>query len=242
MREIYFLVIFFFGKALLSPSFEEFSYFFLMNVIGISKFTFALLVLLGNVCSIIGSLLYKAFFRKVATRTMILWAMIIGTVGMFLSFMLAKRWNLEIGIPDLAFLIFTDIVFSVISVITYSLPIMAFFAKVTPKKVEGTIFAFLTGTMNFCSTVVSPGMGTWINHQFVGVNKKDQSNYSNLILIGLIMHLFVFPLLLLIPTKKQVKKWNIKRKAEADVRYEERKKRRGEREEEEQALFDKKEG
>ena len=164
MKEIYFLVIFFFLKALLSPSFEEFSYFFLMNVIGVSKFVFSMLVLLGSVCSIIGSLLYKAFFRKVAVRIMILWAMIIGTVGLFFSFMLAKRWNLEIGIPDMAFLIFTDVVFSMVSVITYSLPIMGFFAKVTPKQVEGTIYAFLTGTMNFCATVVSPGMGTLINH------------------------------------------------------------------------------
>ena len=164
MREIYFLVIFFAIKAVLSPSFEEFSYFFLMNVIGVSKFMFSMLVLLGNVCSILGSLLYKAFFRKVATRTMILWAMIISTLGIFMSFCLAKRWNLQIGVPDMAWLIFTDVVFSMIAVITFSLPIMSFFAKVTPKKVEGTIYAFLTGTMNFCSTVISPGMGTWINH------------------------------------------------------------------------------
>jgi len=47
MKEIYFLVIFFIAKGILSPSFEEFTYFFLMDVIHISKFTFALLVLLG---------------------------------------------------------------------------------------------------------------------------------------------------------------------------------------------------
>jgi len=50
MKEIYFLVIFFVVKAFLCPSFEEFTYFFLMNVVGISKFVFALLVLLGNIC------------------------------------------------------------------------------------------------------------------------------------------------------------------------------------------------
>jgi len=50
---------------------------------------------------------------------MIFWAMVIGTIGIFMSFVLAKRWNLDMGIPDLAFLIFTDVVFSVVSVITY---------------------------------------------------------------------------------------------------------------------------
>ena len=47
MKEIYFLVIFFLAKAIIVPSFEEFSYFFLMNVVGISKFIFAVLVLVG---------------------------------------------------------------------------------------------------------------------------------------------------------------------------------------------------
>ena len=47
MREIYMIVIFFIAKGILNPSFEEFSYFFLLNVIGITKFMFALLILIG---------------------------------------------------------------------------------------------------------------------------------------------------------------------------------------------------
>lgn len=47
MREIYFIIIFFIVKGILNPTFEEFSYFFLLNVIGISKFLFAFLVLIG---------------------------------------------------------------------------------------------------------------------------------------------------------------------------------------------------
>ena len=46
-KEIYFVVIFFIAKGILMPTFEEFTYFFLMNEIKISKFVFALLVLLG---------------------------------------------------------------------------------------------------------------------------------------------------------------------------------------------------
>jgi hypothetical protein len=47
MREIFQVVIFFLALAILNPSFSEFSYFFLLNVIGISKFMFSLLVLIG---------------------------------------------------------------------------------------------------------------------------------------------------------------------------------------------------
>jgi hypothetical protein len=47
MREIYQIVIFFLGKGVLNPSFEDFQYFFLLNVIHISKLMFAILVLVG---------------------------------------------------------------------------------------------------------------------------------------------------------------------------------------------------
>ena len=47
MREIYSILIFFLLYGLLNPSFEDFSYYFLLNEIKISKFIFSLLVLLG---------------------------------------------------------------------------------------------------------------------------------------------------------------------------------------------------
>lgn len=183
MREIYFIIIFFVVKGIINPTFEEFSYFFLMNIIGVSKFVFALLVLIGQICHLIGALIYRAFCRNVETRTMIIFAMCTGSLGSILNFCFAKRWNLEVGIDDMFFLLFTDIVFNVLGTILYMLPILSLFAKITPPKIEGTIFAFLTGTMNFANTVISPGIGTWINHEFVGVNKHDLSDYSTLVLI-----------------------------------------------------------
>jgi len=58
------------------------------------------------------------------------------------------RWNLEAGIDDYVFLIFTDVVFGAIALSFGTLPILALFAKITPKRIEGTMFAFLTGTSN----------------------------------------------------------------------------------------------
>ena len=138
---------------------------------------FAMLVLIGQICHIIGALIYKAVCRNIETRWMVFFAFVVNVIGSFLNYAFAKRWNLDWGIPDLYFLLFTDVVFSVISTILYSLPILALFAKITPPRVEGTIFAFLTGTMNFSGTVISPAVGTWLNNKFVGVNKNDLSGY-----------------------------------------------------------------
>ena len=215
MREIFQVVIFFIALAILNPSFSEFSYFFLLNVIGISKFMFSLLVLIGQLSHIVGALIYKAWCRNVDTRTMVLASMCCTIVSNFLNYCFAKRWNLSWGIPDLFFLLFTDIVFAVISTLLYTLPIMALFAKITPARIEGTTYAFMTGTMNFGSTVISPGIGTFINHQWVGVNKHDLSDYSVLVLISLFCSIASLPLLFLIPTKKNIKDW-LKKRAEKE--------------------------
>ena len=47
MREIYFIIIFFLIKGFIIPSFEDFTYYFLMDEIYVSKFVFALLVLVA---------------------------------------------------------------------------------------------------------------------------------------------------------------------------------------------------
>lgn len=60
-------------------------------------------------------------------------------------------------------LFFTDVTFSMMSFTLYVLPIMALFAKITPPQIEGTIFAFLTGTKNLSNIFISPALGVFIN-------------------------------------------------------------------------------
>lgn len=55
------------------------------------------------------------------------------------------------------------------------LPSMALFAKITPRHIEATVFAFLTGVFNFCNTVLGPMMGSLYNYLFVGVSNSDMS-------------------------------------------------------------------
>ena len=87
----------------------------------------------------------------------------------------------------------------------FELPIMSLFAKITPPRIEATIMAFLTSCLDLEKSVISPSVGTLINKYFVGVNKKDLSNYSTLVLIALIGSILVFLILPLIPTKVQIR-------------------------------------
>ena len=47
MKEIYRIVVFFIFKGFMMPNFEDFTYYFLMDEIKISKLTFAFLILVA---------------------------------------------------------------------------------------------------------------------------------------------------------------------------------------------------
>jgi Na+/melibiose symporter-like transporter len=163
MREIYLVLIFFVIKGLLNPSFEDFSYFFLMDIIKISAMVYSLLAVLGQIFSIFGAIAFRAFFKNVETRNMVMWAFISSVIFSTLQLGFSERLNLKFGINDNIFLIFTDVVGSIVFSVLFTLPILSLFAKITPPKVEGTIFAFLTGTMNLANTVLSPSIGVMVN-------------------------------------------------------------------------------
>jgi Na+/melibiose symporter-like transporter len=148
MKEVYCIILYFILDGFTNPSFLDFSYFFLMNVVGVSKFMFAMITLIGQVCSVIGVIIYGTFLRKVETRWVLFWNVIINIVGSFLNYCFAMRWNLQMGISDMTFIIFSDVVFGALSTAFQLLPLLSLFAKICPKRIEGTMFALLTGTYN----------------------------------------------------------------------------------------------
>ena len=69
-------------------------------------------------------------------------------------------------------------------------------------------------------------MGSWINSQFVGVTKDDQSGYSTLCLISFICSFIGFALLPLIALRKDIRKANRERKAKDEQEEMESKERK----------------
>jgi hypothetical protein len=72
-------------------------------------------------------------------------------------------------------------------------------------------------------------MGSWINYQFVGVTKDDQSGYSTLCLISFICSFLGFLLLPLIPLRKDVRKSNRERRAQEKLEKEASNERKAQR-------------
>ena len=154
--------------SLFVPSFSSFSYYFMLDVVQLSKFTYSMLTVLGFFCLLIGSALYKSHFKDFEYRNLIVMEMIIGIFFAPFSYMLIFRINLEWGISDLSLIIFTDIVQDIVAQCFVFLPMAVMFAKITPKGIEGTTFAMLAGFYNFKATMRG-WTGSWINDAFVGV-------------------------------------------------------------------------
>ena len=134
-------------------------------------FTFAILQFIGNICALIGAILYNSHFKEVEVRTMVGAGLFGNFLSNLLTYFFAMRWNLKVGISDQFFLYSTGVVFKVVLEIFLVLPIMVLFAKVTPKKIEGTMYALLTGTLDFCQQVIQPVVGSIFNKLWVHMTK-----------------------------------------------------------------------
>jgi len=117
-------------------------------VIGVSKFVFAMIFLVGFVCAFFGVLIYEAFLKEVEVRTVLLFNVIANVIVTFLQFSFAMRWNQEVDVDDMFMIFFTDAGIGTLSTAFLNLPSMALFAKISPRRIEATLFALLTSVMN----------------------------------------------------------------------------------------------
>ena len=97
------------------PSFGSFGYYFMLDVVKISKFTYSMLTVLGFFCLFIGTQLYKRYLVTKEYRNLIMMDALISTILAPISFVFVLRLNLTWGIPDMYLIVFTDVVSEIVS-------------------------------------------------------------------------------------------------------------------------------
>lgn len=162
---------------------------------------------IGQFTSILGVQFYSEYLKDVEVRTVMYYSTICSIISSLSQYAMACRWNKQIGVNDIVFIVCTDTIFGIMGLAMNTLPTLALFAKVTPAKIEGTVFAFLTGTTNLANSVLAPMVGVFINDKFAGVTADDLSNYKKLCLISLATSFLGFFILPLIPRKADINKW-----------------------------------
>ena len=203
VKEYYSVILYLILTALVVPSFGTYGFFFMLDVVEISKFTYSMLTVLGFFCLLIGSTLYGKYCCNMEFRSLIILDTVIGVLFAPFSFMFVLRLNEQYGIPDLFLLIFCDVVQDIISMCFVFMPMSVLMAKICPKRIEATSFALLAGVSNFRGTIRGR-IGTWINDAFVGVSREDLSDYYILVTIGFFCSFIPLLFLRLIPTRKDI--------------------------------------
>lgn len=159
-----------------------------------------MLATFGSFTGLIGVIIYEKFCKDIEVRQIVWFSVIMSCVSGFCDYGLARRWNLALGISDVVYLYSTQIVFGIIGNAISFLPLLSLFAKIVPRRVEGTLYAFMTGVMNLSNGVLAPMVGVYINDKFVGVTSDNLKGYSTLCLISFVVTFLTFFLVPLIPT------------------------------------------
>lgn len=191
---LYFLV-----TGLVSPSFGTFGYYFYLNVIGISKFAYAMLTVVGYAALLVGTLLYNKYFTEMEFRSLILMDAVLTILIAPFTYILVFRKTVDWGISDMSIIIFSSTVSEILSTCFIFLPMSIIMTKICPKHIEATSFALLTGVHNFRYDIRS-WIGAWINERFVEVTEDDLSKYWILVTIGLVTAFLPLLFIWMIPT------------------------------------------
>ena len=203
IKEFYQMILYLVVGGFLVPSFGSFGYYFMLDVVGISKFTYSMLTVLGFVSLLFGTQMFNKYFKDREWRNLIMLDALISIFIAPLTFIFIFRINLDWGISDMFMIIFTDTVAEIVSQCFVFLPMSVIMTKICPKHIEATSFALLAGVSNFRGTVRG-WMGSWINEKWVGVTQEDLSDYWVLVLIGTICSFLPLFFLWLIPTRKGI--------------------------------------
>lgn len=143
---------------------------FNLNVGNITKMEIADLSVLGQITSIPCTLLFNATMRNYEARYCMLVSQFLALAQSILYFIYTMQWNRKVGLSNFWFCFISDGIIGNLSASFFFIPLMSYFAEVTPKKIEGTIFAMMTGMANLSFAVISPLIGNSIN-DYVFANK-----------------------------------------------------------------------
>ena len=130
--EFYKLLFYLVITGFLTPSFYSFGYYFMLDVAGISKFSYSMLTVLGYVTLLLGTQLFNKYFKESEFVTLFFWKSFITLLLAPLTFLFVLRINVDWGIPDLFIIILKDTVISIAGQSLSFLPMSIIFAKICP--------------------------------------------------------------------------------------------------------------
>lgn len=170
LKELHSSIIFFILMGCMVPSFSDFLYYYQIDVSGFSLLTYSMLSVLGFICLFISTLIYNNLLKSVQIKKMMITACLLNLLGAITTILYVKQ--VTFGLSPLTFVVLTSTVMDTLVSAFTVLPAMVLFAKLIPHNVESSMFALLTGVLNFCSLFAAKELGVLINRR-IGVTSSN---------------------------------------------------------------------
>lgn len=201
VRELYRSVLFFLILGAIIPSFSDYFYYYLIDEAGFSKMEYAMLGVLGSFCLFLGTIIYNLCLKEKSVRFMMVIACVTNLLGAGGTLLFLRQ--ITFGMSPMLFMIVSSTVTDTLYNAFVQLPGMVLFAKLIPSNIESSMFAMLTGLMNFSNLFVSKTLGNFIN-SFFGVTESNLQDLWQLYAIQIGCCLLPLFFIWMLPTKEEV--------------------------------------
>ncbi|RMX67468.1 hypothetical protein DD238_001293 [Peronospora effusa] len=181
----------------ISPAYSQIAFYFSTDVLHFTPEFLGIVSAIGFIFLMGGTMLYNLCFANVSFRRIFLVAQLSLALVSLADVVLVTRTNLELGIPDKAFVLGDHVVADVIGRLK-TMPIMVLCAKLCPRGIEGTLFALLMSISNV-SNSVSEFWGAMLC-DWMGIAKDEYDMLGTAIVVRSALKLVPIFFLFLIPT------------------------------------------
>uniref|UniRef100_A0AAV1T6K0 Uncharacterized protein n=1 Tax=Peronospora matthiolae TaxID=2874970 RepID=A0AAV1T6K0_9STRA len=154
----------------LSPAYTQVLFYFSTDVLQFTPEFMGTVSAIGFIFLMVATILYNSFFTNVSFRRIFLVSQLCLALVSLVDVILVTRTNLQLGIPDKAFVLGDHVVADVIGRLK-TMPIVVLCAKLCPRGIEGTLFALLMSISNV-SYSVSEFWGALLC-DWVGITKDE---------------------------------------------------------------------
>jgi hypothetical protein len=187
------------------PDFGDFTYYFALDVLGISKFTMGMSTIIAGLAVFLAPVLYQKYCRNTQFPKLFFWSQVINVAQAVLILILALRINSSLGLPDLLVYLVGGAFAEAIERMMTIIPSFIIMAKIIPPGVEGSMTAVTATIINLNQFLIRGSFGALINDLFVGVTSDHLEKYPILSWIFLAGKFFPFFFIYkLIPKNEEV--------------------------------------
>ncbi len=178
-----------------------FSY-FLIDELHFTPEFFGRLSLVSNVTAIVGILCFRKFLLRLSIKKLLFWVVMLSVVLSLPSLALVYGWYTFFGVSPQFFALADTAVGGALQEIGF-LPLLVLAARLCPKGIEATMFAFLASIMNIGLAVSDLG-GAWLTtffhvHAAISSAPADYANLGIVMWIAILSSVLPLPLLPFLP-------------------------------------------